>query len=133
MRGDAEYGNQHQHGVKESAKPATGVHLMSRGKPAESKEIKAVSTSFRGHMLLSFADGTTHELQRGDYPHNVAPKVGEFYPPLSLEAGTVIEMPNGDMLVVRDGLASPVEPKLDEALAEKPEENPEQPADNAQS
>lgn len=129
MIGDIEYGNQHQHGVKESAKPATGVHLMSRGQPAESKEIKSVSVSFRGHMLLSFADGTAHELQRGDYPHNVAPKVGEFYPPLLLEAGTLIDMPNGDTLVVRDGL----EPKLDEALAEKAEELPEQPADNAQS
>lgn len=117
MIGDTEYSNQHQHGVKESAKPATGVHLMSRSKPAESKEIKSVSVSFRGHMLLSFADGTTHELQRGDYPHNVAPKVGEFYPPV--EAAT--EEPSAE------------EPKLDEALAEKSEELPEQPADNAQS
>lgn len=112
MRGDTEYGNQHQHGVKESAKPATGVHLMSRGKPAEPKEIKAVSVSFRGHMLLSFADGTTHELQRGDYPHNVPPKSGDFYPPVELAAE---------------------EPKLDDALAEKSEELPEQSSDNAQS
>ena len=85
MRGDSEYSGQHKHGVTESARPASGVHLMSREKPAVSKEIKKISTSFRGHMLLTFADGTTHELQRGDYPHNVPPKVGDFYPPLSTE------------------------------------------------
>lgn len=82
MRGDSEYSGQHQHGVKESAQPASGVHRMTRDLPSESKEITKVSTSFRGHMLLTFADGSTHELQRGDYPHNVAPKVGEFYPPI---------------------------------------------------
>lgn len=86
MIGDADHSGQHQHGVKESARPASGAHLMSRGQPVESKEIKKVSTSFRGHMLLSFADGTTHELLRGDYPHNTPPMVGEFYPPQPGEA-----------------------------------------------
>lgn len=120
MRGDAEYGNQHQHGVKESAQPATGVHLMSRGKPAESKEIKGVSTSFRGHMLLSFADGTTHELQRGDYPHNVAPKVGDFYPPIPLIEAANERFVEGQRLMAEE--KSDAELPLDEALSEKADE-----------
>lgn len=121
MRGDAEYAGQHQHGVKDSSKAVSGAHLMSRGKPNESKEIKKVSVSFRGHMVLTFADGSTHELQRGDYPHNMAPKVGEFYPPQSIE--------QKDEKSIRENAL--VGQTLDEALAEKAPEVPEQPADNA--
>lgn len=117
MRGDAEYAGQHQHGVKDSSKTVSGAHLYKRIQPPSvPTEIRAVSISFRGHMLLTFIDGSTFELQRGDYPHNVPPKVGEFYPP------------RPEASVVEQVAAEAVKPKR-----KKKADAPEQVADNAQS
>lgn len=80
MRGDQEYGNQHKHGVNESAKPATGAHLMQKAQPAESKEIHQTSSSFRGHLKLTFTDGTELQLERGQYDVSRPPLVGEKWP-----------------------------------------------------
>lgn len=83
MRGDAEYSNKHQHGIRTEGKAASGAHLMAPSLIGlKSKLISQTSSSFRGHLKLTFDDGSEFTVERGQYDIANPPKVGEYFPPL---------------------------------------------------
>ena len=79
-QGDSQSASVHQHGVREAGRAASGAHLAKKSAPSEPKKIKGLSSSYQGRIVALFEDGTSLEIQRGDYPLNNPPKVGEVWP-----------------------------------------------------
>lgn len=84
MIGDSEYAGRQQQGVREAGRGSSGAHLAKKSAPSNPKKIKALSSSYQGRIVALFEDGTSQEIQRGDYPIAEPPKVGEFWPRLAL-------------------------------------------------
>lgn len=86
MIGDSEYAGRQQQGVREAGRGSSGAHLAKKSAPSKSKKIKALSSSYQGRIVALFEDGTSQEIQRGDYPLAEPPKIGELWPRQAIEA-----------------------------------------------